>query len=296
MVTQDEFRHNQRYASLCKIRRFETLLLDLFSQGLVGGTTHTCLGQEADAVALSEHLREDDWLLAGHRCHGHYLARFDDPRGLLAEIAGHDDGICGGLGGSQHLRRGRFLTNGIQGGLVPVAAGLALSERLSGSNSIAAVVIGDGTMGQGVVYEAINMASLWSLPLLVVVEDNGWAQSTPRQRAVAGSILDRARAFGIEGEEITSTDAEALSEAVGRSVARVRSERRPHWLVIGTYRAGPHSKGDDNRTEEEIHARRLPDPLDVAASKLDPEEASRIKLEAFGEIDRIADEVVGRRP
>ena len=138
-----------------------------------------------------------DIVVSNHRCHGHYLAWTDDPDGLLAEVMGKATGVCGGLGGSQHLVRQGFFSNGIQGGIVPVAAGLAFAQKLAGDGGIVAVCIGDGTLGEGVVYETFNMAAKWRLPLLVVLENNLYAQSTSQSETLAGDICARAAAFGI---------------------------------------------------------------------------------------------------
>ena len=159
------------------VRVVEQELLNLFAAGRLSGTTHTCIGQEMSAVALAAALdRGKDTVVSNHRCHGHYLAWADDPDGLLAEVMGKATGVCGGLGGSQHLSARGFFSNGIQGGIVPVAAGLAYAQKLAESGGIVAVCIGDGTLGEGVVYEALNMAAKWSLPLLVVLENNLYAQ------------------------------------------------------------------------------------------------------------------------
>lgn len=273
------------FGRIALIRAFEERLLELFAQGRISGTTHTCIGQEADAVGVIGNLRPEDWIFSNHRCHGHYIARFDDPEGLLREILGRKDGICAGVGGSQHLQRERFFSNGIQGGIVPCAAGLALGSRLGGEDSIAVAFLGDGTLGEGVVYETLNMASLWGIPLLLVVEDNGWAQSTPARVGVAGDVATRARSFGIDHLHLETTDVDALSEAAARAIDAVRSSRRPFWLSIRTFRAGPHSKGDDVRTESDIASRRLPDPLDAAGAKLDAEVRDRLVGQARDRVD-----------
>src|SRR5690606_28817310 len=181
---------------LLMIRHFERKLLDLFGQGLVQGTTHTCLGQEYVPVALAPLLDERDYVSSNHRGHGHYPARFRDPYGLLAEILGREGAVCGGVGGSQHILSGRYLSTGIQGESLPVATGVALRLRDAEPGALALAYIGDGTWGEGAVYEALNMAALWRLPLVVVTENNGIAQTTPTSAQLAGTIGDRARAFG----------------------------------------------------------------------------------------------------
>src|SRR5580704_964002 len=171
------------------IRHFEETLLGLFSEGKLSGTVHTCIGQELCALAVVDNLREGDWIFSNHRCHGHYLAWSDDVRGLLAEIMGKRSGICGGRGGSQHLYRDQFLSNGVQGGAVPIAAGCALAlSRFKDSDFIATAFIGDGTLGEGVVYETLNLARKLGVPLLVVLEKNGYAQSTNTATTISGHI------------------------------------------------------------------------------------------------------------
>ena len=195
-----EPRPERLYRRMRFIRRFEESLLELFERGLLNGTTHACIGQEADAVAIVEHLSDDDHVFSNHRCHGHFLARTGDALGLMAEIMGKPEGVCGGIGGSQHLCAPGFKSNGIQGGIVPNAAGIALAKQLDGGGGLSVVFIGDGTLGEGATYETLNLASLWKLPLVVVLEDNEWAQSTPASANLAGSMprpLCRLRDSGV---------------------------------------------------------------------------------------------------
>jgi TPP-dependent pyruvate/acetoin dehydrogenase alpha subunit len=255
------------------IRRVEETLLELFSAGKLVGTTHTCIGQEADAVGVVSALEPDrDVVFSNHRCHGHYLAFTGDVEGLLAEVMGRATGACGGKGGSQHLCRSNFYSNGVLGSTVPVATGIALAEQRKGTGAVAVVFMGDGTLGEGVVYESLNIASLWGLPILFVVENNFYAQSTPSRLGVAGGIPERASAFGIETAALATTDVEEIRAAAAAAVDRVRATGEPFFLVLDTYRFSPHSKGDDFRDEAEIEERRTVDPLAVAGRLLDDEE------------------------
>ena len=266
------------YAQMFLIRRFEETLLEMFSAGKLVGTTHTCIGQEANAVGVVAALEPArDVVFSNHRCHGHYLAFTDDVLGLLCEVMGREGGTCAGKGGSQHLCNGNFYSNGVQGSIVPVATGIALAEREKATGAVTTVFLGDGTLGQGTVYECLNMASIWSLPLLVVVENNFYAQSTPSHLTVAGSIPERAHAFGVEARQLDTTDVELIHEATRDAVAHVRTNGRPFFLVLDTYRFSPHSKGDDNRSEAEIEARRAYDPLLVAGARLSAEERAEIE-------------------
>jgi TPP-dependent pyruvate/acetoin dehydrogenase alpha subunit len=262
----------QLYERMYFIRRFEESLLDLFSQGKLVGTTHTYIGQEANGVGIIDHLDPDrDVVFSNHRCHGHYLAFTDDAYGLLCEVMGKADGVCGGKGGSQHLCKGNFYSNGVLGSIVPVATGIAIAEKRKGTGAVSTVFLGDGTLGEGVTYESLNMASLWKLPVLFVVENNHYAQSTPVELELAGSIPARAAAFGIETAELDTTDVEEVHEAAGRAAARIRETGEPFFLVLDTYRFSPHSKGDDNRDPAEIEKRRERDPLKIAGARLGDE-------------------------
>jgi TPP-dependent pyruvate/acetoin dehydrogenase alpha subunit len=264
-----EPRPERLYRRLRFIRRFEQTLLDLFERGLLNGTTHACIGQEADAVAVMEHLRPGDHVFSNHRCHGHFLARTGDADGLMTEIMGKPEGVCGGIGGSQHLCAPGFKSNGIQGGIVPTAAGIALAMQLGGGDDVSVVFIGDGTLGEGAVYETLNLAALWKLPLLIVLEDNAWSQSTPSSANLAGGISERFGAFGLPVWELDSTDVEEILPAAGDAVAHVRGTRGPAVLVVHTYRLCHHSKNDDNRPEAEVAARWALDPVAIHGARLD---------------------------
>jgi pyruvate dehydrogenase E1 component alpha subunit len=244
---------------LLLIRHFEETLLRLFQAGKIHGTTHTCLGQEYIPVAVMPLLRDDDFVFSNHRGHGHYLARFQDPEGLLAEIMGREGAICDGVGGSQHLRRGRYISTGVQGESMPVAVGAALQLRRENRGGLAVPFIGDGTWGQGAVYEALNMAALWNTPLVVIVENNGIAQTTAGSLNMVGRIEDRARAFGVEYLRCTGHEAEALQARLAPEFARVRQGGTPLVVEFETRRLGAHSKGDDTRTLAEVAALRAID-------------------------------------
>jgi acetoin:2,6-dichlorophenolindophenol oxidoreductase subunit alpha len=286
----DEPRAERLYRRMRFIRRFEESLLDLFERGLLNGTTHACIGQEADAVAIMEHLNEDDHVFSNHRCHGHFLARTGDALGLIAEIMGKPEGVCGGIGGSQHLCAPGFMSNGVQGGIVPNAAGIALAKQLDGSDGVSVVFIGDGTLGEGATYETLNLASLWKLPLVIVLEDNGWSQSTPSSANLAGSICDRFAAFGIPVFEIDSTDIEEIDGVAERALAQARKQTGPVSIVVHTYRLCHHSKNDDNRPAAEVAARWELDPIKIHGCRLDP--SSRAAIDA--EVELALQDVIDR--
>lgn len=234
------------------IRLFEQRLLKLFSEGRLFGTVHTCIGQEWTGVAVAEHLRPDDVIFSNHRCHGHYLARTGNYVGLFAEIMGREAGICRGRGGSQHICDGNVFSNGIQGGIVPVSAGIAFSQQLAKSEDITVVFVGDGTLGEGALYESLNLASIWGLPLLVVLENNLYAQSTSQKQTLSGDIEARAQAFGIRTMRGDTWAPEALIASMGEAVAYVRQMRRPLFFRADTYRLMAHSKSDDDRDRAEV--------------------------------------------
>ncbi len=273
------------------VRTVEEQLLQLFAAGKLSGTTHTCIGQEMAAVALAAALdRRTDVVVSNHRCHGHYLAWTDDPDGLLAEVMGKATGVCGGLGGSQHLSAAGFFSNGIQGGIVPVAAGLAFAKKLAGDGGIAAVCIGDGTLGEGVVYETLNMAAKWRLPLLVVLENNLYAQSTSQSETLAGDICARAAAFGIATLHGDTWRHEDLAALLGSAAATVRREGCPLFVRVDTYRLAAHSKGDDDRDPQEIDRYKSRDPLNqfLADTAGDDPELVSIRERVAHAIERAA--------
>jgi pyruvate dehydrogenase E1 component alpha subunit len=277
---------------LLLIRRFEETLLELFAAGQVSGTTHTCLGQEYVPVVLAPLLR-GDFVFSNHRGHGHYLAHCGDPEGLLAEILGRDGAVCHGVGGSQHLRRPGFVSTGVQGESIPAAVGVALHFRHVGERRVAVAYVGDGTWGEGGVYEGLNMAKLWEVPLLVVVEHNRVAQSTPSDRQLAGTLPTRAAAFGIGCAEVTGSDVAAIREAVRPVVDKVRADRQPHVIVFHTARLGPHSKGDDSRPAEEVAALRETDWL-ASYRSADPDRVAAAEARVRRRLDAAVETVLGR--
>ncbi|HLH92640.1 MAG TPA: thiamine pyrophosphate-dependent dehydrogenase E1 component subunit alpha [Xanthobacteraceae bacterium] len=261
-VTDRASSRADHYRLASGIRAFERMLLDQFATGRIGGTTHTCIGQEVTAVAVTAALeRERDCVFSNHRGHGHFLAYCGEIFGLLAEIFGRSDGVCGGRGGSQHLHRRNFYSNGVQGGSVGNAVGVALAEKRKRSGAVTCAWLGDGTFGEGVVYEAMNIASLWRLPIVFTIEANGIAQTTPTGMQLAGSIAARCRAFDIPVEEVSGRDlAEALA-AAAHAIDATRSETRPHAIISHAARLGPHSKGDDTRDAAQLEVAWAHDPL-----------------------------------
>jgi 2-oxoisovalerate dehydrogenase E1 component len=272
----------EAFATAALIREVEQRLLQLFAAGRLSGTVHTCIGQEMIGVAVARALQPGDFVFSNHRCHGHFLARTGNVEGLVAEVMGKATGVCGGRGGSQHLcdiRHG-FFSSGVQGGIAPVAAGLAMSLKHSGGHGIVVVFLGDGTLGEGAVYETFNIASKWDLPLFLVLENNYYAQSTPQKQVLAGDITARAGAFGIATAYASTWEPSGLLERVSDCVFQIRRDRRPFFLQVDTYRLMAHSKGDDDRDPEEIASYWARDPLKIffaEDSEADPHALARAK-------------------
>ena len=252
-----------------RIRAVESALYDAFGKGQLHGTIHTCIGQEFSGVAICQKLQSDDFVTSNHRCHGHFIATTNQWRGLIDELVGNVDGVCAGIGSSQHLCDERFISNGQQGGLLPVAAGVALDRKLAGKKAVVVSFIGEGTLGEGVLYETENITNLWNLPHLIVCENNGYSQSTPQSMSVAGDIGARAEAFGARVFKADTWDLESLDETAAQAVEFVRSNSRPALMIVQTYRLNPHSKGDDQRALEEIKWFSDRDPVNVAIQEIE---------------------------
>lgn len=263
------------YAHL--IRSTEELILDLFSRGLLSGTTHTCLGQELCQMSVVRALdHADDMVLSNHRNHGHFLTYSGDFLGLVAEVMGREAGVCGGYGGSQHIAFKNFHSNGVQAGMTAIGSGIGLERRLRGSRGVVAVMVGDGTLGEGLLYESMNLAAVWGARTLFVVENNGIAQTTYTRETVAGGIEARGAAFGLRVWRLDDAAPDFIG-AVEAIVAEMRERAAPGMLVIDTHRLGPHSKGDDLRDAEEKRKGADRDPLARLGRAIG--EAARARIE-----------------
>lgn len=234
------------------IRTVEEALLELFKQGKLNGTIHTCVGQEFTGVAISEFLRADDFVISNHRGHGHYLARTGDVTGLIGEVMGKINGAVGGIGGSQHLCNKNYMSNGIQGGMAPVAGGIALSFKLKKQNNISVVFIGDGTLGEGTLYEAMNLCGVWQCPIVFVMENNHYAQSTSSKQTFSGNLKSRIEGFGLTFYRTNTWELDHLMHTCKSAINLAREKITPVFIEIETYRLNAHSKGDDNRSEQEV--------------------------------------------
>ena len=271
------------------IRRFETRLLQLFSEGRINGTVHTCVGEELNPVFLCKYIQNGDYFLSNHRGHGHFIARTGMVYELMAEMMGRTTGISHGYGGSQHLLADGFISNGIQGGMTPVAAGIALSYQLDKKNNIAVSFLGDGTLGQGLVYESFNIAGKWNLPVLYVLENNHYAQSTSSNQTFSGNIADRAKGFGLEYYYTKIWDLELMDSVCKSAIESARSGKAT-LLEIDCYRLNSHSKGDDNRYPSEIAEYKQKDIINQFAS-LFPDEYHNMEEDADAYLDQIVKEI-----
>lgn len=253
-------------AKALRIRLVEEKLLKLFNEGKLNGTVHTCIGQELTAACLAESLNQDDYILSNHRGHGHLLSREDDLTGFFGELMGKKEGFCGGMGGSQHLCRHNFLSNGIQGGMTPIAAGLSLANKINNTGKVVCCFIGDGTLGEGLIYEAFNIASAWGLPVVYVLENNGIAQSTSMKQSFAGSVEQRAKGFGLNYHKTNIWDVENLASTFQKAVGLAREDSKPSLVEIDVYRLYSHSKGDDNRDSSVVEEYKTRDILNQMLS------------------------------
>lgn len=281
--------NKKRYEMAIKIRAFEELILDLFGKNKLSGTTHTYIGEEATAVSMMKYVHEEDKVFSNHRCHGHYLAYGGPEKLLLAEIMSKQSGLCQGRGGSQHIHYKNFYTNGIQGGIVPNAVGVALADKLKGNKANTVVFLGDGTLGQGVVYESLNIASVYEIPVVFIVEDNQYAMSTKRTDVIAGNIKSRIEGFNVKTFEIESTDIEELDVFFEEVFSYINEERKPVCAVVHNYRLGAHSKGDDTRDADEIAYYRSKDPIQLIKEKIGVDLYEKIYYEFREEFESLVE-------
>ena len=262
------------YRDMATIRAFEERVRRLSAAGLVPGLTHLCAGQEAVAVGVAAALEPGDYTASHHRGHGHCLARGADPLRLMAEILGRASGYAGGRGGSMHVMdpaTWNLGTNGIVGGGVPLATGAALAQVRLGGDRVAVSFFGDGALNQGIVFECMNMAAIWALPVIFVCENNHYGEFTKTDDVTAGaSLADRGGVFGIPAETIDGMDVLAVLGASQRAVARARGGRGPGFLVCDTWRYSGHHAGDSQsyRDDAETKAWRERDPIETLGRAL----------------------------
>ena len=272
------------------IREFENLLLKLFSQGKLNGTVHTCIGQELTSIFAGKYAHTEDTFFSNHRGHGHYIAKTNDIKGLLSEIMGKISGCSSGFGGSQHLYfENEFYSNGIQGGMAPVATGYAYSKMQRGEKSISFVFIGDGTLGEGILYESLNLASIYNSPVIFILENNKYAQSTSFNQTFSGSTKQRFEGFGLNYYNTNIWDVKSMDDTFREATSFVR-KGRPAIIEVECYRLNSHSKGDDNRNLDEINAYKGKDLLNSYEKEFSVE-ADKIKNEVLDVLNNILLEV-----
>ena len=250
------------YKDMLLIRRFEEKAGQLYGMGLIGGFCHLYIGQEAVVVGLEATAKEGDSRITTYRDHGHMLACGMDPNGVMAELTGRIDGYSKGKGGSMHMfsKNKRFYGgHGIVGANVPLGAGIAFADKYRGTDNVTFTYFGDGAANQGQVYETFNMAALWELPVVFVIENNQYAMGTSQKRSTSSpDIYHRGEAFGIPGDMVDGMDVLAVKEAGEKAVAHCRAGKGPYILEIKTYRYRGHSMSDPAtyRTREEVQKMR----------------------------------------
>ncbi|SNR60692.1 pyruvate dehydrogenase (acetyl-transferring) E1 component subunit alpha [Puniceibacterium sediminis] len=257
------------YRDMLMIRRFEEKAGQLYGMGLVGGFCHLYIGQEAVVVGLEATAKEGDKRITSYRDHGHMLACGMDPNRVMAELTGRAGGYSGGKGGSMHMfskDKHFYGGHGIVGAQVPIGAGLAFADKYKGNDNVTFAYFGDGAANRGQVYETYNMANLWDLPVIFVIENNQYAMGTSVSRSAhAPSLWERGAAYGIKGEEVDGMDVLAVKAAGDKAVAHCRAGKGPYILEVKTYRYRGHSMSDPAkyRTREEVQKMRSErDPID----------------------------------
>lgn len=272
--TKDE--ELQAYRDMLLIRRFEEKAGQLYGMGQIGGFCHLYIGQEAVVVGLEMAAIEGDQRITSYRDHGHMLACGIDPKGVMAELTGRQGGLSKGKGGSMHMfsREKQFFGgHGIVGAQVPLGAGLAFANKYRGNKNVSFTYFGDGAANQGQVYETYNIASIWQLPVVFVIENNRYAMGTSATRSTAESefLGARGEAYGIPSEQVDGMDVRAVKEAADRAVEHCRSGEGPYILEMMTYRYRGHSMSDPAkyRTKEEVQKMREEhDPIEQVKARI----------------------------
>ena len=282
------------YRTVRLIRRFEQRAIEMVRGGVIAGGIHPYIGEEAIAAGVCAALRADDIITSTHRGHGHVLAKGADPIRMLAELAGRETGLNRGRGGSMHaadVSAGIYGANAIVGAAAAIAAGVAWSGRRAGLDRVVVTFFGDGAVNQGVLLEALNLASLRQLPVIFVCENNGFATSMRTADTTAGTITGRAEAFGIPAQTVDGMDPEAVLRAASGAVARARAGDGPAFLECLTYRFDAHHTWEHSvrpryRTDEEVTAGQARDPLAIQAARVPEAVRSRIDDEIEDLLDR----------
>jgi acetoin:2,6-dichlorophenolindophenol oxidoreductase subunit alpha len=287
------------YRKMVRIRLFEEQVNELYTRALMPGLAHLYSGEEAVAVGICEALRIDDYITSTHRGHGHCLAKGASPDRMFAELLGKEAGYCRGKGGSMHIAdpaTGNLGANAIVGGSVGIATGAAFTSKRLGNGRVAVCFFGEGALGQGSLYEVMNLAQLWKLPVIYVCENNLYNEYTHYRETTAGTILGRAQAFGIEAASVDGQDVRAVNEIASRLIQRARNSGGPAFLQADTYRYSGHHVGDINREyyrskQEEQHWKTERDPIKLhgiwltAQGYADAAALKQIEAEARAEME-----------
>jgi pyruvate dehydrogenase E1 component alpha subunit len=280
-TTADVSTQLQLLEAMLRIRAFETAANQLYLSAKMPGLTHLYIGEEAVAVGVCSVLRVDDVITSTHRGHGHCIAKGADVRRMFCELLGKEEGYCRGKGGSMHIAdhaNGNLGANAIVGGSAGIATGAAFAAQRLGTDRVAVCFFGDGALGQGLLYEVMNMAALWKLPVVYVCENNLYNEYTHFSEVTAGSITSRAEAFGIPAVEVDGQDVLAVRAAAEQAVARGRSGNGPSFLLAATYRYHGHHVGDIDRAyyrgkDEEVLWVTERDPIDALVARIGDDEA-----------------------
>ncbi len=287
----------QMYGRMFRIRLVEERLAQVQAAGELPGPVHLYIGQEAIAVGVCAHLSDQDWICSTHRGHGHFLAKSDEFQRMVAEVYGRATGVCGGKGGSMHVAdvsKGILGANGIVGGGIALAAGAALSAQTRGTRNVAVVFFGDGAANQGVLFEALNVAALWSLPLILVCENNGFSEFSPTATVTAGEIWNRATPFGVPGRSVDGNDVREVWAAAGAAIERARSGGGATLLEMRTYRLRGHVEAEKSflsksyRSDAEVEERREREPLRLAVAALHGAGVTADAIAKLEEKERVA--------
>jgi pyruvate dehydrogenase E1 component alpha subunit len=261
------------YRDMLLIRRFEERSGQLYGMGLIGGFCHLYIGQEAVVVGVQSVLMPGDTIITSYRDHGHMLACGMEPKRVMAELTGRAEGYSKGKGGSMHMfsrEKGFFGGHGIVGAQIPIGTGLAFGHKYKQDGGLCAAYMGDGAANQGQVYESFNMAALWKLPVLYIIENNKYGMGTSSKRHAAGDLYKRGEGYGIPGYQVDGMDVLAVRKAVTEATARIRSGEGPVILEMMTYRYRGHSMSDPAkyRTKEEVEDWRGHDPIETLKALL----------------------------
>ena len=282
------------YRTMAAIRAFETSSERLLKRGELTGNVHLSIGQEAVAAGVCDVLRRDDHITTTHRGHGHCLAKGGDPERMYAELLGRSTGYCGGKAGSMHIAdpaTGNLGATAIVGGGIAIAAGAALSAQVRGTDQVAVAFFGEGAVAEGSFHEALNLAAVWGLPLVLVCENNQYAELTPVRVHLRAPVHRLAGPHGVSGVLVDGNDALAVRDAAATAVARARAGDGPALLECTTYRWSGHYVGDPERyrSKEEVADWRARDPIARLAAVVGAERAAAIHAEVEGELTAAAE-------